>query len=124
MNRQLPDDQLDAALARFGESVRGWSEENTVLPGPMASWKAPRRNLWRVSWILATAVTAILLIGIQTYLHLTRQRAAERASEDAALLKQIDSEISRAVPGPMEPLVKLVSWGAGSTTSNIHKESR
>jgi hypothetical protein len=44
-----------------------------------------------------------------------RQRQAEIARADALLLEQVDAEVSRAVPRPMEPLVKLVSWDFTST---------
>ena len=37
------------------------------------------------------------------------------ARADALLLEQVDAEVSRAVPRPMEPLAKLVSWDFSST---------
>ncbi len=40
----------------------------------------------------------------------TQPPSLEPAVTDAALLKQVNSELSRDVPGPMEPLTKLVSW--------------
>jgi hypothetical protein len=32
------------------------------------------------------------------------------ASDDVALLKRVDAEVSRTVPGPMEPLAALIEW--------------
>jgi hypothetical protein len=39
-----------------------------------------------------------------------------------ALLEQVDTEISRAVPQTMEPLVDLVTWGSGPTDERQNKE--
>jgi hypothetical protein len=37
---------------------------------------------------------------------------------DSQLLESVDSEISQAVPEPMEPLVTLATWNSSSTEQN------
>jgi hypothetical protein len=44
-------------------------------------------------------------------------KTAATANADAALLAQIDHEVSRTVPDSMEPLTQLVSWDASSSAS-------
>jgi hypothetical protein len=122
MNRPLPDDELDQALAQFGASVRDWAGRRTVVPGPVHTWKTSGRRGMQLRWVLAAAALAIAVM-IPAYSQLERHRAAEQARADAALLEQIDSAVSRAVPQPMEPLVQLVSWGADPATQT-HKDSR
>jgi hypothetical protein len=41
-----------------------------------------------------------------------KQREAALAQADAILMEQVDDQLSRAVPTPMEPLVKLVPWSS------------
>jgi hypothetical protein len=67
----------------------------------------------------------VILVSASTYWQHSRQqtRAAEMARADA-LLVQVDAEISRAVPQPMEPLVNLVTWGSGPTDESQNKEMR
>jgi hypothetical protein len=114
-------DQMETALTQFRAAMRDWSGRQTGAPPPVAQAFRPVFSPRR--WVLAAA-TLLVLSAVPTYRHLAEQRAAERARQDTLLLEQVDSEISRAVPEPMEPLVKLVSWGTGPTTSNKIKESR
>ncbi|HYL72610.1 MAG TPA: hypothetical protein VEU96_00305 [Bryobacteraceae bacterium] len=104
--------RMQAALALFRGSVREWSEQSSVEKQPV--WKAePARRRWGIQpvrWALA-CVVLLLLAAIPVYRNAQeKQRQAALAKADAALLEQVDAEISRAVPSTMEPLVKLVAW--------------
>ena len=71
-------------------------------------------------WVLVAA--ALLVLAVPIYRNAQdRQRQAEIARADALLLEQVDAEVSRAVPRPMEPLVKLVSWDFSATDGRDEK---
>lgn len=57
---------------------------------------------------LAFATLALLFIAAAVWL--PRNNPASRTTDDAALLKRVDAEVSRTVPGPMEPLTALIEW--------------
>src|SRR5208283_5891399 len=102
-------------------SVRHWSgrqsrSEPTDISNILSARRGPRIQPMR--WAL---VAAALLVLAAVPVHRNaqeRQRQAEIARADALLLEQVDAEVSRAVPRPMEPLVKLVSWDFSSTIQN------
>lgn len=107
---------VESAIALFRASVRNSGE----LCGP------PRLSLPSNAWSVrssrwaSVAAALLLLAAIPVYRNSRdRRRQAEMARADAALLEQVDAGISRAVPAPMEPLVKLVSWNSGSETGEI-----
>jgi hypothetical protein len=110
--------RLEASLALFRGSVRHWSDGQrgaeppavgSILPARRGSWAQPLR------WALVAA-TLLVLAAVPVYRNVQeRQRQAEIARADALLLEQVDAEVSRAVPRPMEPLVKLVYWDFSST---------
>jgi hypothetical protein len=103
-------DQMESALAEFRGSVHNWSGAQQAS-APRIAWRPENRYVAR-RWILA-AVSLLILASAPAYWHSRQQaRAAEIARADA-LLEQVDAEISRAVPAPMEPLVNLVTWGPG-----------
>ena len=105
-------DLMESAIEEFRGSVHDWSAAQSA-PAPHIAWDRPVRHLAR-TWILAAASLLILASG-PVYRHFRQQaRAAEMARADA-LLRQVDAEISRAVPQTMEPLVSLVTWGSGPT---------
>lgn len=97
--------RLEAALTQFRASVRLWadreSSEHPARPG--FRWR-PARWAW---------VAAILLMvaAIPIYRDVRdRERKAEMAKADAALLEQVDAGVSRAIAAPMEPLARLMAW--------------
>jgi hypothetical protein len=113
--------QLQAALTGFRESALRWSvqewsvQERSVQEQPGVFIRTPR-PWWlpRPQWLLAAAAIAALaaLPAYERYsAHQTaaRERLALDAAADTALLRQVDTGISRAVPAPMEPLLTLVS---------------
>ncbi len=63
-------------------------------------------------WALIAAAL-LMLVAIPIYQGAKeKQRRVERAKADALLLEQVDAGVSRAVPQPMEPLLRLVTWDA------------
>jgi hypothetical protein len=103
--------RMEAALGLFRGSVRHWSDLQVRVPRPLAPGPRPHP----VRWALAAAAL-LVLAAVPVYRSAQdRQRQAEIARADALLLEQVDAEVSRAVPRPMEPLVKLVSWDFSST---------
>ena len=106
---------LESAIALFRDSVRDCGEFYGRLRVSAAKAQSVRPYRWA-----SVAAALLLLAAIPMYTSSReRRRAAEMARADAVLLEQVDAEISRAVPAPMEPLVKLVSWNSGSETGEI-----
>ena len=110
--------RMEAALALFRGSVRHWSGRQVRVPRPLAPTRRscgyPARP-HPMRWVLVAAAL-LVLAGVPIYRNAQdRQRQAEIAKADALLLEQVDAEVSRAVPRPMEPLAKLVSWDFSST---------
>ena len=105
-------DRMESAMAEFRGSVHEWSAAQAASAPPIA-WGPPVRHMAR-RWILAAASVLILASGPAWWHFRQQARAAEMARADA-LLRQVDAEISRAVPRTMEPLVSLVTWGSGPT---------
>lgn len=105
---QKTEDALDA----FRQSVIRWSERQHQLSAPSPSRSAPSgfALAWRkLSWGgLALGALALALLAVlpprpgDDWLRLS--------AEDAALLETVQTEVSRVVPQPMDPLAKLVSW--------------
>ena len=95
--------RLEAALAGFRSSVRHWSD----LEGALAARHASRRLRWRPArWALA-GLTLLLVATVPIYRSTRSSRTVGMAPSDALLLEQVDTEVSRSVPRPMEPLLKL-----------------
>lgn len=95
--------RMEAALAEFRGAVESWV-------APAVCMRPSRRRSPVVRWALAAALAVVLAAAPVEW---RRERAAERAREDAALLEQVDAEVSEAVPEAMAPLVQLVSWQNG-----------
>ena len=95
---------LEEILLGFRSSVRQWSEEqgNPGLEFRTSSVK-PQSWMRGVCWAFAALVLCVFA-G-----HLIPQGVSREAA-DAALLQRIDQEVSRTVPGAMQPLTELVSW--------------
>jgi anti-sigma factor RsiW len=97
-------------LSAFGSAVRNWSEaEATAAP---VRRKAAR---WRAAFprpfsVVAVCASILLLCVLAEFHHfggrdLSRSAAVTIAEpSDAVLMQDVNAELSRTVPGPMEPL--------------------
>ena len=104
--------QLESTLVQFRGAVREWSGS----PAPPA-WRQPASGGSWFSWPRAAVAAATLsvLLAVPVYWNVRARDRAEQAAAaraDVLLLERVDSEISRAVPEPMEPLVNLVAWNS------------
>ena len=94
------------ALGEFRGAVRGWSENQarelsiSARPSESRSWIAAHQLALA---LLLAAVCIVASIAVPWY-----ERDRSGAVNDAALLNQVDSEVSRTAPSSMEPLMKLV----------------
>lgn len=107
--------RLEASLSLFRGSVRQWSDRQSSGPDPGA-WKIERARTGFIGqprlWALVTAMVLMLAV-VPIYRDAQdKQRKAALAQSDAVLMEQVDLQLSRAVPTPMEPLVKLVPWSS------------
>jgi hypothetical protein len=103
--------RLQGVLSEFRDSLRHWSAaQGGSAPRPLWLTESPR-GAHRLRWALV-AVAMVLLAAIPIFRSRQRQRQADTSLEDAVLLEQIDTGVSRSVPAPMEPLTSLVSWGS------------
>ena len=98
--------RLEQVLGHFRASVHAWSDEQyRAAPAAVPhSWTGLRSPAWA-----AAAIIALIVVCLSLALPLARYRA-ETAAADAALLNQVDAEVSRTVPRPMEPLSRLITW--------------
>jgi len=114
-------ENLEATLGDFRGAMHDWTAARTpAIPVMDFERRTPSRMR---RWALAAATLVILVSGSAAYWrrHEAALHAAEIARADA-LLQQVDSEISRAVPQPMEPLVSLVTWAPSPSNQNQTKE--
>jgi hypothetical protein len=109
---------LQATLGQFRSSVREWSREHFDVEQFDAN--AGLRTEWHrraaypaLRWAAAGFVMAVAL-SLSMHGWLRAPAPAYTAVSDDTLLKQVDREISRSVPGSMEPLTRLVSWDEGA----------
>jgi hypothetical protein len=116
--------RLEAALGLFRGSVREWSEQQSGA-GLQKTWRVERSpRVFVLRWAVMVAALSMLVWAPIYQGAKEKQRKAELARADAALLEQVDAEISRAVPEPMEPLIKLVAWDSASTNQKNRGEGR
>jgi anti-sigma factor RsiW len=94
------------ALGDFRGAVRGWSEDQARMVRAIPAGAAEPRS-WAASHQLAWALLMAAVCIIASFVFPRHAREPGPAS-DAALLNQVDTQVSRTVPASMEPLVKLV----------------
>jgi hypothetical protein len=98
--------RLGQALTQFRGTVRHWSEQRPSAPvkltAPAGAWRQLR-------WACAV-MAACLLVSLSVLWRTNQPAVGGATAADAALLAQVDQQVSRAVPSPMEPLMNLVSW--------------
>ena len=101
-------DELEATLTQFRGAMR--SVSGSTLP---PAWQPPAPASW-FSWSrVALAAAVLLLLALIPLYWTARERARAAQAEDALLLEHVNSELSRAVPETMEPLVDL-AWNSNS----------
>lgn len=110
-------ERIEGSLAQFRGVVKEYSGRELSQARPLVRPEARQRHGFGMMRLAAAAAMVVALAGVPLYLRdRARERAAEIARQDEALLEQVQTEISRSVPEPMEPLTKLVSW-----TSNANQ---
>jgi hypothetical protein len=118
--------RLSSALRQFRGAVHEWSRLEGGDGAP-AGWSPAQPRSFRLPLMRWAAAAALLALVTAAPLYRSaRQRqvaaqAARAARADALLLQQVDFEISRAVPVPMEPLVTLISQSDSQSTASQGK---
>ena len=92
------------SLAEFRGAVHVWSEQQAGAlrsPAPVSG-----ERFWKPAHQFACALAIAAVCAIVSVLSWQRQESAAR--RDTMLLDQVDAQVSRSVPSPMEPLLRLV----------------
>ncbi|HLY20533.1 MAG TPA: hypothetical protein VKR61_25070 [Bryobacteraceae bacterium] len=97
--------RMGQALTQFRGAVRGWSEEQYTREVRLTPVNAFKHFRW--AWAV---MAACLMISLSVLWRGNQPAATGAPVADAALLAQVDRQVSRAVPSPMEPLMNLVLW--------------
>ena len=115
------------AVSQFGDFVRArsaslmkasdseWSQRLQGLVAPEHTKPAKHGRIW-VLGPVAASVAICLSLGWCSLNHVKPTSVAGAVaaeSADAELLRRVDAEVSRTIPGPMEPLTKLVDTQSG-----------
>jgi len=128
----------EAPLTAFRGALVEWSETQSARPlhlhtSMTRSEGRSDSRLWLPAVIFATAV--LLLVGYAKVPALLHGNAATRPAiatastttdSDEALLDQVDTEVSEAVPDAMAPLTDLVAWDSSEgshTTTGVQKHT-
>ena len=99
---------FESGLVALGQSVRHWAAQQDAVPS--LEIRAPR-GLAGVSWrwaLAAAAIGAVALLPIRWNSEARREAALQ---QDAEFLEHIHTQLSRAVPATMEPLMILMQEG-------------
>jgi predicted anti-sigma-YlaC factor YlaD len=102
-------EQVAGPLRLFGAAARELGSEGperVEMSRHTARMGARATGFW---WAAALLAAALLIFAV-----LPRQREPV-AMSDEALLQHVESELSESVPGPMEPLARLMTNETGRT---------
>jgi hypothetical protein len=109
-------------LALFRTAFVAWSEARNSRPARLAerclveSHRRAESRAWILAPVLSLALGVALLagflVGPKSFRGPAAQTpvAANAPVSDAALMEQVDTEVSEAVPDAMAPLTDLVAW--------------
>jgi hypothetical protein len=104
---------LDTVFAEFRSAVIAWTGRQKGAESP-DRWKPfeRRAGFARTAqrWILAFAALAIAVTVPICRNEMGRQREEELFRADAQLWERVNAQVSRTIPAPLEPLMKLVEW--------------
>lgn len=114
--------RVEGALALFRGAVIELGEQSESKRSFASTARRASHRFQPMRWALACAALLLLAVIPVFYNAKERQRKADLAKADAALMEQVDAEISRAVPATMEPLVKLVAWDAAGDQRTTEKK--
>ena len=101
--------RLKETFFGFGHSVRAWaakSGEALVPEQRLLRNSHPGMSFSPLRWALVS-VLLILLIALPLYRSGRDERRRAKELEDTLLLEQVNKQLSRAVPSPMEPFVSV-----------------
>jgi hypothetical protein len=104
---------LDTVLAEYRSSVIAWTERQKGADAPDRWQPLERRaGFTRTAqrWMLAAAALVIAVTVPICRNDMNRQREEEMFKADVQLWEQVNARVSRTVPTPLEPLMKLVEW--------------
>jgi hypothetical protein len=100
--------ECSSHVARMSEVLGEFRDSAHALAG-VGAGRADRSSGF--AWArMAVAALAALLIAVGFWLPRHESRSMPDV-DDAALLRRVDAEVSRTVPGPMEPLAALMPQG-------------
>ena len=100
--------RFQTTLSGLRLSVQNWTAEtsSSVSDNGVVRIRRPRLVLRRASWA-AAALTALVAIPIYRNAHQREKQL--KAAEDTLLLEHVNAHLSRAIPAPMEPMMRLVT---------------
>jgi len=115
--------RMSESIAMFGSAIREWSEQQEGNVEIKAPDPAPN-HFWDMGmfrWQVATAsMAALLLAAIPVHRMNHREpvpMTMTAAVSDDALLRDVETQISRSVPVSIEPLADLMTSDTGTTTT-------
>jgi hypothetical protein len=124
--------EAKAPLAAFRTAVVGWSEaQNAGRAAAVKSLAGESEGHWGLRlWlpVASLALAALLIAGfvkVPGLLHgrsdgqQTAVSSPSSSESDAALMDQVDTEVSEAVPDAMAPLTDLVAWDSGEGVAEM-----
>ena len=118
-------ESFEGSLALFSNSVRDWSEQQRATGVGMSRVQRSARLAHPLRWVTAAASLLLLMLGLG-YQHqvVVENRRVEAAKADAALMEQVDTEVSQSVPSTLEPLAQLMSVDADGADANSKTQKK
>lgn len=113
-------DGLSRTLADFRMAVRETGEACSQAAPAAAAFERPGLRLtlvWRSLAVAGLTLAALLVVGPESP-RSDRARPADAAA-DAALMQQVDADVSQAVPDSMEPLLQLLAADSSAQANKI-----